>query len=71
MFRRKRTKKTYDKEHQIPVIRASICNGEQVAGFKNMQSGKFTEVMAIRNRSDLNMFLEEYGVEETEIKKEW
>lgn len=71
MFRRKVIKEPYDKEHQIPVIRASICNGEQVAGFKNMQSGKFTEVMAIRNRSDLNMFLEEYGVEEAEIKKEW
>lgn len=71
MFRRKVIKEPYDKENQIPVIRASICNGEQVAGFKNMQNGKFTEVMAIRNRSDLNMFLEEYGVEETEIKKEW
>lgn len=71
MFRRKVIKEPYDKENQIPVIRASICNGEQVAGFKNMQSGKFTEVMAIRNSSDLNMFLEEYGVEEAEIKKEW
>ena len=24
----------YDPEKEIPVIRASICNGEQVAGFK-------------------------------------
>ena len=31
---------TYDKENQIPVIRASICTGEQVAGFKDIHLGK-------------------------------
>ena len=26
----------YDKENKKPVIKASICNGEQVAGFKDI-----------------------------------
>ena len=28
---------SYDKEKQIPVLRCSICTGEQVAGFKDLQ----------------------------------
>lgn len=71
MFKRKVIKESYDRESQIPVIRASICTGEQVAGFKDLSTGRFTESMLIRNRSDLNDFLEKYGVEESEIKKEW
>lgn len=71
MFKRKVIKESYDRENQIPVIRASICTGEQVAGFKDISTGRFTESMLIRNRSDLNDFLEKYGVEESEIKKEW
>lgn len=71
MFKRKVIKESYDRENQIPVIRASICTGEQVAGLKDLSTGRFTECMLIRNRSDLNDFLEKYGVEESEIKKEW
>lgn len=71
MFKRKVIKESYDRENQIPVIRASICTGEQVAGFKDLSTGRFTESMLIRNRSDLNDFLEKYGVDESEIKKEW
>lgn len=32
--------KTYDREHMKPVIRASICTGEEVAGFKDIRTGK-------------------------------
>ena len=35
MFRKKVKKQTYDKENLRPVIRSSICTGEQVAGFRN------------------------------------
>ena len=38
-------KEPYDKEHFQPVIRISICTGEKVAGFKDLEGGKFTEVM--------------------------
>jgi len=61
----------YDKEHQKPVIRASICNGEQVAGFRDDRTGKFTEVMLIRNEKDLRMFAEQYAIDIQEIKKEY
>ena len=59
---------TYDKENQIPVIRASICTGEQVAGFKDIHLGKFQEVMLIKNTKDLDMFKQRYGITE-EIEK--
>ena len=58
----------YDPEAVRPVIRASICTGEQTAGFKNLQNGKFEEVMLIRNRRDLEEFKKRYGIE-GEIEK--
>ena len=32
----------YDRENLRPVIRASICTGEQTAGFRNIHTGRFT-----------------------------
>ena len=61
----------YDKSGKIPVIRSSICTGEQVAGFKNTASGKFEELMLIRDGKDLSEFLRRYQVEESEIRREW
>lgn len=71
MFKRKPKQKVYDKQNQIPVIRSSICNGEQVAGFKDLHTGKFTEIMVIRNQKELSEFLREYDISTEEIKKEW
>lgn len=51
---KKKTKLQYDDRIQKPVIKASICNGEQVAGFKDIHTGKFEEVMLIRNSEDLD-----------------
>lgn len=61
----------YDKTGKLPVIRSSICTGEQVAGFRDIVSGKFEELMLIRNRKDLAEFLLRYQVEEHEIRREW
>ena len=61
----------YDKTGKIPVIRSSICTGEQVAGFKDAVSGKFEELMLICGEKDLAEFLSLYQVEESEIKREW
>lgn len=61
----------YDKDNYQPLIRASICNGEQVAGFCERRTGKFTDIMLIRNQKDLDRFLKEYGVEAGEIRKEY
>ena len=43
-FKKKIVMKTYDKENKKPVIKASICNGEQVAGFKDIHTGKIEAV---------------------------
>ena len=56
LFKKKTDVKTYDKENLKPVIKASICNGEQVAGFKNIHTGKIEEVMLIRSPADLESF---------------
>ena len=48
----------------------SICNGEQVAGFKDIHTGKMEEVMLIKNKTDLDKFKVMYGIEE-EIAKEY
>ena len=59
----KQTKGSYDRENKKPVIRASICTGEQVAGFKDLRTGAFEEIMLIRNADDLSTFKEKYGIE--------
>jgi len=69
--RKERAVPSYDKTGKIPVVRSSICTGEQVAGFKDQSSGKFQELMLIRSRSDLEKFLSQYGVEESELQREW
>mgnify|MGYP001133595825 FL=1 len=70
LFKKEKTTKTYDKEHQKPVIKASICNGEQVAGFKDIHTGKIEEVMLLKSPEDLKAFKKMYGIDE-EIEKEY
>ena len=54
----------YDPETQYPAIRASICTGERVAGFKDKKSGHFTDVMLIRSQKDIEEFKEKYHVDD-------
>ena len=60
LFKKNIVTKTYDKENKKPVIKASICNGEQVAGFKNIHTGKI----------DVDAFKKMYGID-GEIEKEY
>ena len=53
----------YDAEIEKPIIRASICTGERTAGFKNLRTGAFREVMLIRDRKDLDSFMKTCGIE--------
>lgn len=69
MFRKKVSKGTYDRENQKPVLKCSICTGEQVAGFKDIHTGKFEEVMVIRDGKDLELFKEKYDI--SSITKEY
>ena len=65
IFSKKKTSLQYDfdPEKEKPVIRASICNGEQVAGFKEKGTGEFHEVMLIKNEQDLDEFKKAYNLE--------
>lgn len=65
----KPVRKEYDRERLKPVIRCSICTGEQVAGFKDIRTGKFEDIMLIQNEEDLDSFKEMYGIDE--ITKEY
>lgn len=60
-----------DREEMYPVIRASICNGEQVAGFKSRRDGHFVEIGLIRNDADLQEFMRDYHLTRSEILKEY
>lgn len=66
IFKKKSMPLPYDKMNKKPVIKASICNGEQVA----IHTGKIEEVMLIRNEADLDTFRKMYGIEE-KIEKEY
>ena len=59
----------YNPDKETPIIRASICNGEQVAGFKDKETGAFHEVMLIRNQQDLSGFMKACGIDH--IDKEY
>ena len=70
LFKKKTIVKTYDKDNKKPVIKASICNGEQVAVFKDIRTGKIEEIMLIKGQADLETFKKMYGIDE-EIEKEY
>ena len=70
LFRQKTkepAKPPFDPAVEEPVIRCSICTGEQVAGFRNKSTGHFREVTLIKTPKDLEGFKKDYGV--GEIKK--
>ena len=56
------SQKTYDRSRLDPVIRASICTGEKVAGFRDRQTGHFSEVMLIRTDADIQHFRQMYNI---------
>ena len=70
LFPKRTEKKTDVRSNHNPVLIASFSNGEQVAGFKDIQTGKLEEVMLIRRAEDLETFKIMYGIE-GEITKEY
>ncbi len=72
MFNSKKKKQTmeykeFDRSVWKPVLRCSICNGEQVAEFRNTQTGEVEEIAFIRSPEDLQEFMDLYGL--TDIEK--
>ena len=56
-------------EECVPVLRCSICTGEQVLCGKDRKSGQLTELMLIRRPSDLFDFCEENGISAEDVQK--
>ena len=70
LFRKKKDQIAYDSQKKRPVIKCSICIGEQVAGFQDIHNGTFEDVMLIRGKEDMKAFREKYGIpQDTEIPK--
>ena len=72
MFGRKKKTEpdiSFNPETQKAVLKCSICNGEQVAGFKDIKTGKFTEVTLIQSDKDLEEFRKNYKIQD--ISKEY
>ena len=69
LFKSKEKKIFYNKNSQKLIMKCSICTGEKVAGIKDLKTGKFEEVMLIRDEKDLEVFKKMYGVET--IEKEY
>lgn len=67
-IRHLREKIPYDEEKQYPVIKASICTGEMVAGFKEKNSNGFTEVMVIHSEKEKELFMKIYDLETVKIE---
>ena len=67
LFRRKEPARTFDRQKKRPVIRASICTGEQTACFQDLETGRLEEVMLLRTPADRAQFLSEYGIDESEL----
>ncbi len=66
MFGRKKqiSKLEYDAECKRPVLRCSICTGEQVGCLQNLKTGELEEIMVIRNPQELEQFRKLTGVRE-------
>ena len=67
--KKKKLKAELDRENQKPVLRCSNCTGEKVAGFKNIHTGKFEEVMLIRSDKELDVFIDMYELDD--VAKEY
>lgn len=59
----------FDPKTQVPVVKSSVCTGEKVAGFKDIRTGRFTDVALVRSEADLDAFKTAYGV--TDVKTEY
>jgi len=72
LFRRAKTEPVrprYAPEEYEPVLRCSICTGEQVACMRSRETGQLREILLIRSEKDLDEFCRSYGVEREAIRK--
>ena len=60
--RKKESPPEFPAERFEPVLRCSICTGEQVACMREREGGRLREIMLIRDEEDLARFRKLYGV---------
>ena len=70
MFFKNRSTK-FDSKNMTPALHKSICTGEAVAGFIDNATGKFRDVMLIRNDRDLKTFLKTYNLQKEDLKSDF
>lgn len=58
----------YDPTQKRPVIRASICTGEQTACLQDLQTGRLEEVMLLRSPADRAEFCRMCGIREDSLQ---
>ena len=65
LFRKHKTPAvSYDPATQEAVVRRSICTGEMTVGFIDRNTGKFTDLMRVDDRRELEAFMKQIGVDE-------
>ena len=70
LFSKKKTE--YPKMPQgdyVPVLRCSICTGEQVLCAKECSTGNLLELMLIKTPAQLEGFCEANGISQKDIEK--
>ena len=71
LFKKNKTKDIpqISMEQSVPVLRCSICTGEQVLCAKDRQTGQLSELMLIRTPADLFAFCEANGISTEDVQK--
>ncbi len=70
LFNRKKTRyPSYPGTDYEPVLKCSICTGEQVACMRNRLTGQIHEIMLIRSAADLDDFCTAYETTPEKIRK--
>ena len=54
--------KKYNPGLKKPVLRTRIANGERMAGFTDLVTGRFEGVMLVKTDEDLAEFMRRYGI---------
>ena len=67
--KKKETPPLFPPEQYEPVLRCSICTGEQTACMRERSTGKLRELELIRSERDLEDFCRAYGVRREDIRK--
>ena len=64
LFKRKKPPIHYDPATRQPAVRRSICTGEMTAGFIDLRTGQFRDIMRLDGRAGLEEFKRQTGAKE-------